>query len=130
MVKQGGLINTNEDNLMQTQTNDQMTVTITAHADQRIAQRGICPAALSLVILYGHDAPAGRGCKARELRLSQFPELHELGFSVAAIEKALRIRAILSREEELLTCYQRKPEKLARRPHARKVRSSRRNQRA
>ncbi|MFY0690753.1 MAG: hypothetical protein JXR14_02385 [Paracoccaceae bacterium] len=112
---------------MQTQKNDQMTVTITAHADQRIAQRGICPAALSLVILYGIDAPAGNGCKARELRLSHFSELHELGFAVTTIEKALRIRAILSREEELLTCYQRNPEKNARQPRSRKVRSSLRN---
>lgn len=115
---------------MQTQTNDQMTVKITAHADQRIAQRGICPAALNLVILYGVDAPAGNSCKARELRLSQVSELHELGFAVTTIEKALRIRAILSCEEEMLTCYQRNPEKHARRLRFRKVRSSRRNGRS
>jgi len=112
---------------MQTQTNDQMTVTITAHADQRIAQRGICPAALSLVILYGHDTPAREGCKARELRLSQFPELHELGFAVTTIEKALRIRAIITRDEKVRTCYHRPPEKHARPRRSQQVRSSRQN---
>ena len=112
---------------MQTQTNGQMTFNITAHADQRIAQRGICPAALSLVILYGVDAPAGGGCKARELRLLQVSELHELGYAFAIIEKALRIRAILSREEELLTCYQRNPEKHVRCPRSKKIRPSRWN---
>jgi len=112
---------------MQTQTNDQMTVTITAHADQRIAQRGICRTALSLVVLYGHDTPARKGWKARELRLSQVSELHELGFAVTTIEKALRIRAIITRDEAVADCSHRPPAKHARPRRSEKTTPSRRN---
>ncbi|MCT8159364.1 hypothetical protein [Pseudoruegeria sp. SHC-113] len=104
-----------------------MTVTITAHANQRIAQRGICRKALNLVALYGHDTPARNGSKAREIRVSQFSELYELGFAVTTIEKALRIRAIITRDEKVQTCYHRPPEKHARPRRSKQVRSLRPN---
>ena len=81
----------------------------TRHAERRIAQRGLCPDALQLVLVHGHDLPAGEGCVRREIRLSQISELSAEGFSLRTIEGALRIEAILSGDDVLITCYGRAP---------------------
>jgi hypothetical protein len=99
---------------MQICTNLNITITATTHAQERIAQRAVCPEALALVSLHGFDCPAGRGCFQRELRDSQINDLYEQGFALAVIEKALRLRVIYSGEEELITCYKRKQRQASR----------------
>lgn len=96
---------------MQPHTRINMTITKTLHAQHRIAQRSICPDALALVGLYGADIPAGRGCVRRALRYSQTTDLHEQGYAFALIEKALRLEAVFSSEDELITCYVRTPKR-------------------
>src|SRR5690606_32266928 len=81
---------------MQKYKNIDMTITTTAHARQRIAQRGVCQKALALLSLNGMDSPAGAGRVRRELRYSQMAELHEQGYSLEVIDKALRLEAIFS----------------------------------
>ncbi|GAA6202930.1 hypothetical protein [Aquicoccus sp. SU-CL01552] len=82
---------------------------MTTHAVERIAQRGIQPQALNVVIAYGHDAPTRDGCLKRELRYTRVSEVLADGVPLKIIEAALKIEAILSREERLVTCYMRSP---------------------
>jgi hypothetical protein len=96
---------------MQTQQEITKILRVTAHAQQRLAQRGICPAAVDVVRIYGVDSPAGGGCVRRELRQEQVVDLSAGGFSLATIERALRLEAIFSRDEQLVTCYQRAPKR-------------------
>lgn len=101
----------------------------THHAERRIEQRGIRQDALQLVLVHGHDVPAGEGCVRRELRLPQTSELLAEGFSLRTIEAALRIEAILSGDDNLITCYGRTPRLSSRTTHNRASRSSRRHRR-
>ena len=101
----------------------------TRHAERRIEQRGIRPDALQLVLVHGHDLPAGEGCVRRELRLCQISELSAEGFSLRTIEAALRVEAILSGDDILITCYGRTPRLASRITHDRAGRSSRRQRR-
>lgn len=94
--------------------NIDMTITTTAHARQRIAQRGICQKALALLSLNGMDSPAGAGRVRRELRYNQMAELYEQGYALEVIDKALRLEAIFSNENSLITCYLRTPRKSSR----------------
>lgn len=82
---------------------------MTKHAVERIAQRGVQSQALEVVLTYGADAPARGGCLKRELRHAQVNEILADGVSFDVVEAALKIEAILSREERLVTCYQRAP---------------------
>ena len=88
----------------------------TRHAERRIEQRRISPDALQLVLVHGHDLPAGEGCVRREIRLSQISELSAEGFPLRTIEAALRIEAILSGDDVLITCYGRAPRLASRLP--------------
>lgn len=82
---------------------------MTKHALERLAQRGIQPQALHVVIAYGHDTPTRDGCLKRELRHTRMSEVLADGVPLKIIEAALKIEAILSREERLVTCYIRSP---------------------
>lgn len=82
---------------------------MTKHAADRIAQRGVHPEALNVVLAYGEDAPARDGCLKRELRHTQVHEALADGVPLKIIEAALKIEAIVSREERLVTCYMRSP---------------------
>lgn len=87
---------------------------MTRHATLRLAQRGICKHALELLTMHGIDIPAGRGQVRRELRGYQVGALHAEGFSLEIIDKALRLEAIFTSEETLVTCYQRTPRHIGR----------------
>ncbi len=87
---------------------------MTRHATLRLAQRGICKHALELLTLHGIDVPAGRGYVRRELRGYQVGALHAEGFSLEIIDKALRLEAIFTSDEALVTCYQRTPRHIGR----------------
>lgn len=97
---------------------------MTKHAVERIAQRGIQPQALAVVFTYGHDTPTPDGCLKRELHYTQLHEALADGVPLKIIEAALKIEAILSSEERLVTCYMRSPRCLNR--PSRRARSQKR----
>lgn len=84
-------------------------INFTKHAKYRVAQRGVCNDALELLFLYGHDMPAGGGCFRREIWNRQVSELHDLGFPLSLIERALRLEAVISEVGAVVTVYQRQP---------------------
>lgn len=96
---------------------DDLNIVTTRHASKRLAQRNICLEALALLTLYGIDGPAGDGRVRRELRNHQVGDLHAEGLSLQIIDRALRLEAIYSAEDILITCYQRTP-RLPFRPRA------------
>ncbi|TNE57497.1 MAG: hypothetical protein EP341_04020 [Sphingomonadales bacterium] len=100
-----------------------MKIKTTNHAKVRIAQRGVATQALELLALHGVDFPAGSGCVRRELLHWQVSDLHNQGYAIAIIEKALRLEAIFTDGDILITCYQRSPKAAAERnPRGRKGR--------
>lgn len=99
---------------MQTSPSLRSNARVTRHAALRLAQRGICVHALELLTMHGIDVPAGRGQMRRELRGYQVGALHAEGFSLEIINKALRLEAIFTSDETLVTCYQRTPRHIGR----------------
>jgi site-specific recombinase XerD len=83
---------------------------MTKHVAQRIAQRGVRTEALNVVLAYGEDVPACNGCLKRELRHAQAVHLIADGLPLEVVETALKIEAIVSRDERLVTCYMRAPQ--------------------
>lgn len=96
----------------------------TEHGRQRVAQRGVDPEALAIVMDYGVDYPAGSGCSKRRLHRVDAIELrHEIA-DYPLLEKAGRIVAIISGAEELVTSYYCRPHETSR-----SRRSSKKNRR-
>lgn len=88
--------------------------TWTQHGRRRVAQRGIDPAALAIVMKHGVDYPAGSGCSKRTLHRADAIELsHEIA-DYALLEKAGRIVAIIGRADELVTSYYCNPHETSR----------------
>lgn len=110
---------------MQTQHVKHSHLRTTEHAQKRIAKRGVCPAALELLHIHGIDSPAGSGCVRREIRHTQTTDLSEQGYAIEVIDRALRLEAIFCRNERLVTCYQRRPQRTSSvRRQARALRNS------
>ncbi len=82
---------------------------MTKHAVERMSQRGVSSQALEVVLTYGADTPAYDGCLKRALRHAEVNEILADGISLDVVEAALKIEAVLSQEERLVTCYQRAP---------------------
>ena len=88
--------------------------TWTQHGRRRVAQRGIDPEALKIVLKHGKDYPAGSGCLERRLHRADAIELsHEIA-NYALLEKAGRIVAIVGRADELVTSYYCNPHETSR----------------
>lgn len=96
---------------MQYSTRPTVHVTRSLHAEERIAQRGICSEALALVALYGKAFPAGGGCEKRKVHIKQMSELCEAGYKLHVVERAMNLTAVFSPEGELITCYKGAPNK-------------------
>lgn len=98
----------------------------TGHAQQRMAQRGIRPEAVDLVLAYGTDMPAGNGCSRRELHTIDALALLRGGLPLALVEQGMRLVLILNPSEQMITCYRksgrglpRADDRKSRRSHAR-----------
>ncbi len=88
--------------------------TWTQHGRQRVAQRGIDPEALAIVMDHGVDYPAGSGCSKRRLHRVDAIELgHEIA-DYALLERAGRIVAVIGRADELITSYYCSPHETSR----------------
>lgn len=83
------------------------------HAEIRIAQRGICIAALEILFEHGDEIMAGSGCFRTRLRWSQARDLRQEGVPLRVVESALRTEAIFSGDETLVTCWKRDPHRAA-----------------
>jgi len=106
--------------------------TWTEHGRQRVAQRGIDPQALAIVLRHGVDYPARSGCSERRLHRVDAIELsHEIA-DYALLEKAIRIVAIIGRADELITSYYCSPHETnrSRRSSEKKRRRARNHRRA
>lgn len=92
-------------------TNLAVNFTRSPHAEERIAQRGVCPNALELVALFGTAFPAGGGCEKRKVHIKQMSDLCEAGYPLHIIERAMNLTAVFSSDGELITCYKGAPSK-------------------
>lgn len=79
----------------------------TRHARERIAQRGIDPAALSLLLIHGDDLPAARGARLRALKCKTVAELIADGHDRAEVETARQLEAVVGPTEEVITVWKR-----------------------
>ena len=88
--------------------------TTTRHAAERIAQRGVRLDALEIVLAYGDDIPAAGDCRRREFRHCRMGEALADNVPLSVLEAALKIEAVVSSKDQLVTCYLRTPRNLTR----------------
>lgn len=83
------------------------TSRVSRHARRRLAQRGIFPDALRLLMAWGHDLPAGGGCVRRTLLATDAAELLAEDIPLVLVEAALRIEAVVGEADDVVTVYAR-----------------------
>lgn len=98
------------------------TSRVTRHARRHLAQRGIFPDALKLLMAWGHDLPAGGGCVRWTLLVTDAAELLAEDVPLALVEAALRLETVVDKADDVVTVYARSATTLglgSRRSHGR-----------
>lgn len=84
-----------------------------AHAIRRIAQRGIQPEALSLLLEYGDSFNAGQHCSYYQVSKATLRRLANTGVREQLLRTAACLQAVISEQGQVLTCYRANARRLA-----------------
>jgi len=84
-----------------------------AHATRRIAQRGIQPEALSLLLEYGESFNAGQQCSYYQVSQTTLRQLANTGVREQILRTTACLQAVISQQGEVLTCYRANARRLA-----------------
>lgn len=91
---------------------------VSSHACTRIAQRGVQSQVLDLLLVHGSRSKAGGGCEKYRLLDRTARELEAEGYGTQLLKSATKLRAIVSADGVVVTCYRGSTER--RRSQARK----------
>lgn len=75
------------------------------HAETRIAQRSIQANCIDLLLLHGTSCNAGGGCESYILFSQTIRNLQMDGYSMELLNSAAKLRAIVSEDGTVVTCY-------------------------
>ena len=78
---------------------------LSAHAATRMAQRGIRPEILDVVLLHGTPTKAQRACEEFSLLERAARQLVTTGYDQETISAATKVRAIVDNNGTIVTCY-------------------------
>jgi hypothetical protein len=88
-----------------TMTWNEAAFALSHHATIRMAQRGIRSEALELVLLHGSRVKAGDACEEYALTDRTGRQLERAGHDGRTIATAKKVRAIVSADGTIVTCY-------------------------
>lgn len=81
---------------------------LSEHAATRMAQRGIRPEILDVVLLHGTATKAKRACEEFSLLERAARQLVTTGYDQETISAATKVRAIVDNHGTIVTCYQKR----------------------
>jgi hypothetical protein len=93
------------------QLSHQNTFSLSKHAVTRIAQRGILDRSLDILLIHGSRSDAGGGCEKYCLLERTVKQLKTEGYDARALKSATKLRAIVSTDGAVVTCYRGNPER-------------------
>jgi len=88
----------------------QDTFSLSNHATTRMAQRGIHGRILDILLVHGSRSTAGGGCERYRLLDRTVKQLKTEGYDARALKSATKLRAIVSADGAVVTCYRGNPE--------------------
>lgn len=83
----------------------QSTFSLSNHACTRMAQRGVQSQALDILLIHGVRTKAVGGCERYRLLDRTVQQLEAEGYDAQMIEAARKLRAIVSADGAVVTCY-------------------------
>lgn len=93
------------------QLSHQNTFLLSDHAITRMAQRGIQSRSLDILLVHGSRSDAGGGCERYRLLDRTVKQLKTEGYDARALKSATKLRAIVSADGAVVTCYRGSPER-------------------
>lgn len=78
---------------------------LSVHAETRLAQRSIQKNCVDLLLLHGTPCNAGGGCEGYVLFGQTIRDLQMEGYSMELLKSAAKLRAIISKDGTVVTCY-------------------------
>ena len=85
---------------------------LSTHAATRMAQRGIRPEILDVVLLHGTPTKAQRACEEFSLLERSARQLVTMGYDQETISAATKVRAIVDTNGTIVTCYHKRNARL------------------
>jgi hypothetical protein len=83
----------------------QSAFSISNHACTRMAQRGVQSRTLDVLLMHGSRARAGGGCERYRLLDRTVRQLEAEGYDAQLLKSATKLRAIVSADGAVVTCY-------------------------
>ncbi len=87
------------------QLSHQNTFVLSDHATTRMAQRGIQGRSLDILLIHGSRSDAGGGCHKYRLLDRTVRQLNTEGYDARVLKSATKLRAIVSADGAVVTCY-------------------------
>jgi hypothetical protein len=88
----------------------QSAFSISNHAYTRMAQRGVQSRILDVLLMHGSRAKVGGGCERYRLLDRTVRQLEADGYDAQLLKSATKLRAIVSADGAVVTCYRGSPE--------------------
>lgn len=83
----------------------QSAFSISNHACTRMAQRGVQSRVLDVLLMHGSRAKAAGGCERYRLLDRTVRQLEAEGYDTQLLKSATKLRAIVSADGAVVTCY-------------------------